>query len=80
MARSPTPQEIQDLVALQLGRRRVGVDDRLLEDLGAESIDLVNIIAAVEERYEVVIDELEVGDLRTVADLHRCVAHRLSGG
>jgi len=62
-------EELAELVAVQLGRRRVEPTDRFVEDLGAESLDVVNIIAAVEDRYGVTIDESEVPDLATVADL-----------
>jgi acyl carrier protein len=69
-------EEIRRLVARQLGVRKVGEDDRILEDLGAESLDVVNIIAAVEERYRVAIEEDELPDIRTVADLFECVRSR----
>lgn len=41
----------------------------LVEDLGAESIDLVTIIAVIEETYGVSIDEERMPLLRTPADL-----------
>lgn len=68
-----TIEEICKLVAVQLGRRRVAAEERLVEDLGAESLDLVNLIARLEERYDLTIDETELPDLRTASDLHRRV-------
>jgi acyl carrier protein len=47
----------------------VGLHDRLVEDLGAESIDLVKIIAVIEETYGVNVDEERLPLLRTVRDL-----------
>jgi acyl carrier protein len=47
----------------------VGLDDRLVEDLGAESIDQVTIIAVIEETYCVSADEECLLMLRTVRDL-----------
>lgn len=72
--------DVCDLVAVQLGRRRVEPADRLLEDLGARSMDVVNVVAALEDRYDVRIGEGELPDLRTVADLHRCVRRHRGGG
>jgi acyl carrier protein len=72
--------EVRRLVAVQLGRRTVAPGDRLVEDLGAESMDLVNLVAATEERYGIEVAEEEISDLRTVADLHRLVAARLGRG
>ncbi len=76
---TPTLEEIQKLVALQLGKRRVAPEDRLVEDLGAESIDLVNLVATVEDRYGIEVAEEELADLLTVADVH-ALARRLAGG
>ncbi|MGD8816726.1 MAG: phosphopantetheine-binding protein [Acidobacteriota bacterium] len=64
--------DVVGIVAVQLGRREISPDDRIIEDLGAESLDVVNIVAAVEDRYRIRIEEQELPDLRTVRDLHGC--------
>ena len=61
--------DIRSLVRLQLGAAEVGADDHLASDLGAESADVVNLIAAVEDRYDLTIDEEEIADIETVRDL-----------
>lgn len=61
--------EITAMIALQLGRAAVKPTDLLIEDLGAESIDIVNIIAAVEERHGIEIGEEILPRIRTAADL-----------
>jgi acyl carrier protein len=61
--------DVRELVARQLGVHEVGLHDRLVEDLGAESIDLVKIIAVIEETYGVNVDEERLPLLRTVRDL-----------
>jgi acyl carrier protein len=58
-----------DLVARQLGRDHADLDDRLVEDLGAESVDLVTIVAVLEEDYRVKIAEERLPLLRTTRDL-----------
>ena len=75
---TPTIEEIQKLVALQLGKRRVAAGDRLVEDLGAESIDLVSLVATLEDRYGVTVADEELAALRTVADVH-ALARRHTG-
>jgi len=70
----PNPNEIGQLVELQLGVERAHDADRLVEDLGAESADLMNLVATLEERYDVEIDEREASRARTVADLGALVA------
>ncbi len=66
------------LVGLVLGRKGVAASDRLAEDLGAESADVLNIIATAEEKYGVSIEETDVPAVRTVADLHNLVRRLLN--
>lgn len=68
-----TIDEIRELVSLQLGVREVGADDELARDLGAESADVANLVATLEDRYGLTIEEEEIADLKTVRDLHRRV-------
>ena len=70
------PDAVVDLVARQLGAESVREMDRIVEDLGAESMDIVNIIAAVEEDFVLHIDEAELPEIRTVGDLVALVARR----
>ena len=69
----PTPDEIQALVKRQLGLREVRLEDDLAADLGAVSADIINIVAALEDLYNVVIGEEELPDIHTVEQLYRLV-------
>jgi acyl carrier protein len=57
-------------VELQLGRKAVKMEDRFLEDLGIESIDMVFILASVESDTGLHIPEEVIHDLVTVQDLY----------
>ena len=70
-------EDIKKLVALQLGIRLVAEDARLVEDLGAESADVANIVAAVEEKYHVVVKESEIAKIFTPTDLFELVRKRI---
>jgi len=70
-------QEIVEIVALHLGAHTVEAADRLVEELGAESADVLNLVATLEDRYEIEIDEEEIPQLSTVADVHQLVRRRL---
>jgi acyl carrier protein len=76
---SRTEQEILDLVAMQLGAREIRPADRLVEELGAESADVLNLVATLEDRYDIEIDEEEIPELATVADVQALVRRRLEG-
>lgn len=70
---------VKELIAVQLGALSVDENDRIVEDLGAESMDIVNIIAAVEERYDIHIEESLLPDIATVGDLVGLVQRQVEG-
>ena len=62
-------EEIKELISQQLGRTHIRSEDLLIEDLGAESVDIVNIVASAEDKYSVFIEEEEIPKIRNAADL-----------
>lgn len=70
--------EIKKLVGLQLGAREVEAESLLVEDLGAESADVANLVAVLEERYQIAVKETEIVKLRTPADLYELVKKHMS--
>ena len=60
-----------DLVATELGRAHVEPESHCIDDLGAESMDLVAILAAVEGPPGLAVDETELSGLTTVRDLYQ---------
>ena len=76
---SVTVSEVCALVAYQLGHIKVAAEDHIVEDLGAESADVINIIAAIEEKYSILIEDTEIPDLLTVHDLLRLIRERTAG-
>jgi acyl carrier protein len=73
-----TIDDIKTVVCLQLGLKQVHENDQLIEELGAESADVVNIVAALEEKYRISISEEALPTLRSVADLYEVVQTCLS--
>jgi acyl carrier protein len=65
--------DILKLVGLQLGKRSVTATDRLVEDLNAESVDLMNLVVAIEAKYGVAIKESEIARIFTPQDLFELV-------
>ncbi len=72
-------EQVTALIAAQLGLASVQDQDRLVEDLGAESMDIVNIVAGVEERFSISIDVDELPTICSVADLLELVERKRSG-
>ena len=73
----PMAEEVQALVGRQLGLREVRLEDYLVEDLDAVSVDVVNIVAALEDLFGIVIEEEALADIRRVDDLCRMVEVRV---
>lgn len=72
-------QEIIDLTGLIMGRTEVRPADRFQADLGADSTDLLNILVAIEDKYGLVIDEIQAAAVDSVDDLWRLVDRLASG-
>jgi acyl carrier protein len=64
-------RELQELAAEILGvePEQVQMDVSFARDLAADSLDLVELIAAVEDRYEVELPEEELEKMKNVGDL-----------
>jgi acyl carrier protein len=71
-------QEFIQCIELQLGRAGVNPEDRFIEDLAAESIDMMHIVVAVEERTGINIPEENVPDLRTVGEMFKYIESNIS--
>jgi acyl carrier protein len=62
---------VRDIIVEQLGTpaERVTLKARLIEDLGADSLDLVELTMALEEKFEIEIKDSDCGKLLTVGDI-----------
>ena len=47
----------------------IGPDTRFVEDLGADSLDMVELAHALEEELDVTLPDADAAELRTVADV-----------
>ena len=62
-------EDLIDLIELQLGKRHVKSSDHFINDLNAESLDMVNLAAAIEDRFGIVIPEAGLVQTQTVEEL-----------
>lgn len=73
-------QTMRELVAEQFAMEpaEVGMETAFEEDLGADSVDLVELVMAMEEEFEVgEIQEEELGSLKTVGDAVNYIASKV---
>ncbi|WP_295859472.1 acyl carrier protein [uncultured Oscillibacter sp.] len=74
-------QTMRDLVAEQFAQEpeEVTMDTSFEEDLGADSVDLVELVMAMEEEFDVgEIQEDDLSGLKTVGDAVRYIAEKLN--
>lgn len=72
---------MQDLVAEQfaIDTDEIGMDSSFVDDLGADSVDLVELVMAMEEEFDVgEIDEEDLTGLKTVGDCVRYLYNKLN--
>ena len=64
-------KELQKLAAEILGvdEKDVQLDKSFAKDLAADSLDLVELIAAVEDKYDVELSEEELEKMKVIGDL-----------
>lgn len=64
-------EKIQAMLAeaLNLPAEKVTADAKIVEDLGADSLDVVELLSRLEDEYGVIIPDEEVENLHTVADV-----------
>jgi len=64
-------EKIRTIIAEELGveKETVERDSKLAEDLGADSLDAVELIMAIEEEFDIEIDDTEATKIKTVQDI-----------
>lgn len=72
-------ERIREIVAGQLGVEadEVVAEASILDDLGADSLDVVELVMALEEEFDIEVPDEDVEGMRTVADVEAYVSTRV---
>jgi acyl carrier protein len=72
--------KIRTIVAEQLGVTldEISPDANILDDLGADSLDVVEMVMSLEEAFDIEVPDEEVEEMRTIADIERYVTKAAS--
>ena len=67
---SETPDRVKKIVVEHLGvdAEKVTEEASFIDDLGADSLDIVELVMAFEEEFEVEIPDEEAENIKTVGD------------
>ena len=62
--------KVKSIIADQLGvgEDEIKAESSFIEDLGADSLDIVELVMAMEEEFEVEIPDEEAENIKTVGD------------
>jgi acyl carrier protein len=73
-------EQIRRVVADQLGVDvgELVADASILDDLGAGSLDVVELVMALEEAFDIEVPDDQVGEMRTMGEIEHYVAKRLA--
>lgn len=63
--------DVVDVVVEQLSvpKENVKMESNIIEDLGADSLDVVELVMALEEKFDVEIPDSDAEKLKTIADV-----------
>lgn len=71
MIQKETEQKVQTMLAnqLNLAKEKVSMDALIVEDLGADSLDIVEMLMTLEEEFSISLSDEQAQNLRTVKDI-----------
>lgn len=64
-------EKLQEIIAeqLEMNIEDVELTSELIDDLGADSLDVVDLVMSIEDEFEVEVPDEALEDIRTVEDV-----------
>ena len=75
MSDNSIEEKVRSIIVDQLGVEsdKVTADAKFIEDLGADSLDTVELVMAFEENFDIEVPDEEAEKLQSVADVVACI-------
>lgn len=72
-------EKLQEIIAdqLELDIDNISLDSHILDDLGADSLDVVDLIMSIEDEFDVEVPDEALEDIRTVEDMVKYLEDRV---
>ena len=73
-------KKVKEIIIEQLGvdDEKVNLDTNIQEDLGADSLDIVDLIMSLEEEYDIEIPDEDVEKIKLVDDIVKYIDGKLN--
>lgn len=64
-------ETVRDIIAAQLGMdaNKIKPESDIINDLGLDSLDIVDLGMTLEEKWNLIIEDDDMGKIKTVADV-----------
>lgn len=74
-------EKLQEIFANQFGIDAETITETtdIVSDLGADSLDVVEMLMTLEDEYGITIEDDKVAEMKTVGDVVRCVEGLIEG-
>ncbi len=71
-------EKLKDMIVDQLGisRDKIKLDSNIFDDLGADSLDIVEMLMEIESEWDIIIDDDDTTSLKTVGDVVKYIEER----
>lgn len=80
MSEKPVDQKVKDIIVEQLSvnAEQVTPEAKFIEDLGADSLDIVELVMAFEEEFDIEVPDGDAEKLLTVGDVVKYIEDKQS--
>ena len=69
-------EQVKKILCDQLDEEQVTEDSEVIDDLGADSLDIVDLVMTLEEEFDTEIPDEDIENLRTVGDIVKYIEER----
>ncbi|MBR6479333.1 MAG: acyl carrier protein [Clostridia bacterium] len=68
-------EKIRAMIAeqLEIEEESITMDSALIEDLGADSLDVVDLVMSIEDEFEIEVPDEAIENMRTIGDAVRFI-------
>jgi|YNPMSStandDraft_1061717.scaffolds.fasta_scaffold09373_3 acyl carrier protein len=72
-------EKVREIIAenLNLSEDEIKMESNIIDDLGADSLDVMETVMALEEEFDVKFPEEEIKELKTVGDLVKYIEKKI---